>query len=53
MDEKTLLTRIREFFGMTAGELRNEWKTLTDKDKNDFVDMFNKAGMPTTRMNKA
>lgn len=43
----SLLARIREVFGMTAGELRTEYPKLTQKDKEDLVEAFNTSGLPT------
>lgn len=46
-ETKTLINRVRDFFGMTATQCRTEYVQLTDQDKLDLVEEFNKAGMPT------
>lgn len=47
-ETKSLVKRLMEFFQMNATELRKEYAQLSDKDKQELVDAFNKAGMPTS-----
>jgi hypothetical protein len=46
-ETKSLITRLKEYFGMTTAEMRKEYVRLTQQDKEDFVKMLNDAGMPT------
>ena len=50
---KTLAARCKEFFGLKPGEttpeFMQEFRELTEKDRNELVEHFNAAGMPTTR----
>jgi hypothetical protein len=46
--EKSLSMRIKEFFGLSAQEAVKEIRSLDEKDKADYVRLFNEAGMPTT-----
>lgn len=45
------VSRCKVFFGFREGqnlsEFSKEVKELSDKDKLELVDLFNKAGMPT------
>lgn len=48
---KGFIIRCYKFFGLKPGQTRAEFaaeiRELSDKDKQDLVDEFNKAGMPT------
>lgn len=47
-EKKSLVVRMREFFEFkTAQDLMKEYQKLDMKDKEYFVEEFNKAGMPT------
>ena len=34
------LTDLMKYFNMTAGEFAKEWKRLTDKEKDEFREMY-------------
>ena len=48
---KSLVVRCKEFFGLLPGQRLQEFSAevvaLSSEDKQEFVDMFNAAGMPT------
>lgn len=50
-EKMSFLKRMRDFFGMKSGQtltdFQAELKALTSKDKEDLVNYFNQAGMPT------
>lgn len=46
-DTKTLAVRIKEFFGLDTSTALKEYRTLDEKDKADYVRLFNEGGMPT------
>jgi hypothetical protein len=45
----SLVKALKEFFELEGSEMIREFKTLTDKDKNDFVDMFEAIGVDVER----
>lgn len=50
---KSLAARCKEFFGLKDGEttaqFMQEFRELTEKDRDELVALFNAAGMPTVR----
>ena len=46
----TLVKRLKDYFAMDARSLMNDYKKLTDADKQWFAAEFNKMGLPTTLM---
>jgi len=45
----TLVKALKNYFELNGSEMIAEFKKLTDKDKNDFVDMFKAIGVETIR----
>lgn len=54
---KTLMVRCKQFFGLRPGqslrEFGDEFARLTEDDKQELVELFNEAGMPTVLSKEA
>lgn len=35
-EQKTVIVKLRDFFGMSSSEFMTEWKDLTEQDKDDL-----------------
>lgn len=49
---KSLVSALKEYFEIPGSDMIREWKSLSEKDKDDFVDMFAAIGIEVTRDSK-
>ena len=49
----SLVKALKEYFEIQGADMIREFKALSDKDKDDFVEMFAEIGVEVERTNPA